>query len=137
VTLRACLDTRIMLQTSVKGSAMAKGVMICPTCRKPVTVWATCKDGLNATVTIESDCPNMRNLQARLYGKTIDVDRDRRISGLQGFNYSVNTVYSAAERGVKDASCLVVPFIIRVVEVAAGVAPPGEGSFQITDENPD
>ncbi len=44
---------------------------------------------------------------------------------------------ASAERGVKDASCLVVPFIIRVVEVAAGVARPGEGSFQITDENPD
>ena len=116
---------------------MAKGVMTCPTCGKTATVWATCEDGLHATVTIESDCANMRNLQASLYGKTVDVDRDRRISGLQGFNYSTNTVFSAAERRVKDASCLVVPFIIRVVEVAAGLAQPGEGSFRITDENPD
>ncbi|MFH0963329.1 MAG: hypothetical protein V2A58_04885 [Planctomycetota bacterium] len=113
---------------------MAKGVLTCPTCQKRLTVWASCEDGLHATVVIESDCPNMRNLQATLYGVTVDVDRDRRISGLQGFNYSTNTVFSAAERTIKDASCLAVPFIIRVVEVAAGVARPGEGTFTITDE---
>ena len=59
---------------------MAKGVITCPVCEKEVVVWATCEDGLHATVTIESDCPNMRNLQAFLYGKTVDVDPDQTVS---------------------------------------------------------
>ena len=116
---------------------MAKGVVTCPACRKEVVVYATCADGLHATVTIESDCPSMKNLQGFLYGKTVDVDRDRRISGLQGFNYSTNTVYSAAERTIKDAACMAIPLIIRVVEVAAGVAVPSTGTFTVTDEVPE
>ena len=116
---------------------MAKGVITCPACSKEVVVWAVCKDGLHATVTIESECPNMRKLQGFFYGKTVDVDRDRRISGLQGFNYSTNTVYSAAERTIKDASCMAIPLIIRVAEVAAGLAPSTEGSFSITEEVPE
>lgn len=116
---------------------MAKGMITCPACGKDVVVWATCEDGLHATVTIESDCPNVKRLEGFLYGHTIDTDRDRRISGLQGFNYSNNTVYSAAERTIKDASCMAIPLIIRTVEVAAGVADPVEGSFKITEENPE
>lgn len=116
---------------------MAKGAMTCPACDREVVVYATCVDGLHATVTISSDCPSMVKLQGFLYGKTVDVDRDRRISGLQGFNYSTNTIYSAAERTIKDASCMAIPLMVRVVEVAAGVAAPSTGTFTVTDEAPE
>ena len=75
------------------------------------------------TVTIESDCPHIRAMQAEL-------------NDLDGYEecfsrFSASAVYAAADKHCKHLACPVPGAIIKGMEVACGLALPKDVVIQI------
>lgn len=105
---------------------MAKAVIHAGNCGYVTTVEATLDGDRRVLLHIESDCKAIQRLAEHLQA----VDPYEEISFRRGMPQTIE----AGIRHCSHAACPVPVGIIKAVEVAAGLALPGEASITITQE---
>lgn len=96
-------------------------------CGHATTVRATKTDGYKVRLGVESTCPHVM----KIAGQLDEVDALRQIGLRQG----LPSVLEAAYRQCAHAACPVPSGMIKAVEVAAGLALPGDVSMRISRES--
>ncbi|MBI4975908.1 MAG: hypothetical protein HZC28_00405 [Spirochaetes bacterium] len=93
-------------------------------CGLPSVIHAESSDMQTVHVTIDSECPSIKALEAEL-------------SAVEGYGvtfakFSASAVYQAADKHFKHAACPVPAAIVKAVEVACNLALPKDVTFTIT-----
>ena len=95
-------------------------------CGHKMAITAEKTDGYKARIAIESDCPHVQKIAP----EPLEVDALRQI-GLRG---GLPPLLAAAYASCAHAACPVPSALIKAVEVAAGLALPGDVTMKISKE---
>jgi hypothetical protein len=95
-------------------------------CGHKATIKAEKTEGYNVRLEIESDCPHVQKIAP----EPLEVDAVRQI----GLRAGLPTLLESAYASCAHAACPVPSGIIKAVEVAAGLALPGDVSMKISKE---
>jgi hypothetical protein len=93
-------------------------------CGHTTTVTATRGEGYSVRLEIESDCPQVQDLDAKIG----QVDALRQIGLRQGLPSVLETAYAACAH----SACPVPSGLIKAIEVAAGLALPQDVSMRVS-----
>ncbi len=104
----------------------AKVVVDAGVCGRKATITAEKTSGYNVQVAIESNCPHVQKIAT----EPLEVDAVKQI-GLRG---GLPSLLEGAYACCAHAACPVPSAIVKVVEVAAGLALPGDVSMKVTKE---
>jgi hypothetical protein len=92
-------------------------------CGFTVHATAQCEDAVHVSLKIESDCPNYQKVAEELH----EVDAFQELFG----DKREGTVWKTCDRHSPHASCPVPVGLLKLVEVAAGLALPQTVSIEI------
>jgi hypothetical protein len=95
-------------------------------CGYKTTVTAEKTSGYNVQVHIESDCPHVQKIAP----EPLEVDAVRQIGLRSGLPSLLETAYACCAH----AACPVPSGLIKAVEVAAGLALPGDVTMKISKD---
>jgi hypothetical protein len=95
-------------------------------CGHKATITAEKMSGYNVQVTIDSDCPHVQKIAP----EPLEVDAIKQIGLRSGLPSLLEGAYACCAH----AACPVPSAIIKAVEVAAGLALPGDVSMKISKE---
>ncbi len=124
---QAAGPTAVPQQPVVAASAPSAVVLVdAGVCGHTATVKATKTTGYNVRVELESDCPHVQKIAP----EPIEVDAVRQI-GLRG---GLPPLLESAYACCAHAACPVPSALIKAVEVAAGLALPGDVTMQISKQ---
>ena len=84
---------------------------------------AHCEDAVHVTLNIESDCSNYQNVAEQLH--EVDVFQELFVDKFEG------TVWRVCARYSSHVSCPVPVGLLKLIEVAAGLALPQTASIEI------
>ena len=104
----------------------AKVVVDAGVCGHKATITAEKTSGYNVQVAIESDCPHVQKIAP----EPLEVDAVKQI-GLRG---GLPSLLEGAYACCAHAACPVPSGVVKAVEVAAGLALPGDVSMKISKE---
>ncbi|MDA8335696.1 MAG: hypothetical protein M0Z41_12060 [Peptococcaceae bacterium] len=106
---------------------MAKAVIKCGVCGFTINARADCGDGRHVKLQIVSDCPNYRKIAAEL--QEVDAFEELFKKKLDG------TVYRLFARYSPHPGCPGPSGLLKLIEVAAGLALPQTASLEISKED--
>ena len=106
---------------------MAKAVIKSGICGFTIDATADCQDGRHAKISIVTDCPNWRKIAAEL--QEVDVFEELFQKKLEGQVYRIFARYSP------HVSCPGPSGLLKLIEVAAGLALPQTVSMDIGKED--
>jgi len=92
-------------------------------CNLATTVEVDSVDGMNVTITIESDCPQVQALAAELTEANAFQEVGRPVRG--------SRVLELAAAHRLHTTCLVPMGVLKAMEAAVGMALPGEASVRL------
>ncbi|MCE5217367.1 hypothetical protein LLH03_10115 [bacterium] len=96
-----------------------KGTIHAGVCGFVTTVTASCEDGQNVTLDIQTDCPNMQCLSAALPPV---IDCYAQLGG--GYEGDFYQAARTCLKGCCCGGCVVPPGLFKAMQVSAGVALP-------------
>ncbi|HUW65315.1 MAG TPA: hypothetical protein VMW83_11615 [Spirochaetia bacterium] len=106
---------------------MAKAVIKSGVCGFTINAKAGCEDGRHVKLEIVSDCPNYQKIAAEL--QEVDAFGELFENKLGG------TVYQTFAKYSPHPSCPGPSGLLKLIEVAAGLALPQTASIEISKEN--
>jgi hypothetical protein len=95
-------------------------------CGHTTTIKATRGEGYSAKISIESDCPQVRSLDAEID----EVDALQQIGLRKGLPSVLETAYTRCAH----AACPVPAGIVKAIEVAAGLALPRDVAMRVSSD---
>lgn len=102
---------------------MAKGTINAGICGFTTTIEAEKTEDYNVKLTIESDCPHIQKMANEL----IEVDALKEISYRRGDRQ----ILTAGAKFCTHAACVVPAGVVKVVEIAAGLALPQQVTINL------
>ena len=103
---------------------MASAVIRSGICGFTVRASAHCEDGAHVALKIESDCPNYQKVAEQLH----EIDAFQELFG----DRFAGTIWKVCAQHSPHASCPVPVGLLKLVEVAAGLALPQTVSMEIS-----
>ncbi|OAT86766.1 DUF6951 family protein [Desulfotomaculum copahuensis] len=106
---------------------MVKGIIKSGVCGFTINAEAECQDGRHVQIKIASDCPNYRKIAAELS----EVDAYQELFQ----KLHLGTVYQTFAKYSPHPGCPGPSGLLKVIEVAAGLALPQKASIEIWKED--